>query len=99
VKHEAQTVAEALGLVREGVGATFVKESDLALVGAGLISVQLDTKVHVETGLIYVRELRWDSLRTFIATVAKQFRLQGTSGGQKHGAKDGIRADGAGYDH
>jgi len=79
VRHEAQTVAEALGLAREGVGVTFVKESDLVFVGAGLISIRLDRKVHIETGLIHVQELRWDSLRTFIAAVADQFRLPGTS--------------------
>ncbi|HXJ40114.1 MAG TPA: LysR family transcriptional regulator, partial [Bryobacteraceae bacterium] len=35
VTHEAQTIAESLGLAREGLGITFVKTSDRHLIGEG----------------------------------------------------------------
>ncbi len=76
VMHEGQTIAESLGLAREGLGITFLKTSDRALVGDGLKVVPLTTPVIVETGLLHIRERRWDFLEEFVALVTNHFRCE-----------------------
>jgi DNA-binding transcriptional LysR family regulator len=82
VMQEAQTVAEALGLAREGMGITFIKISDRHLVGDGLVVRPLAKPVLVETGLLYLRERRWDFLTRFVSMVRTHFRCEkpGTGG-------------------
>jgi len=77
VTHEAQTLAEALGLTREGMGITFVKSSDRALVGDGLKVLSLVATVFIETGLVYIRERRWDFLTDFAVRVKNHFLREG----------------------
>jgi len=85
ISHEAQTVAESLGLAREGLGVTFIKSSDRALVGDGLKAIPLAARVTVETGLLHIRETRWEFLRAFVALVKSRFacedRVQETMSG------------------
>jgi DNA-binding transcriptional LysR family regulator len=76
VTHEGQTIAESLGLAREGLGITFLKTSDRALVGDGLKVVPLTAPVIVETGLLHIRERRWDFLEEFVALVRNHFRCE-----------------------
>jgi DNA-binding transcriptional LysR family regulator len=74
VNHEVQTIPEALGLAREGLGLTFVKASDRHLVGDGLILRPLSKPPLIETGVLYVRERRWDLLTHFVSLVTTRFR-------------------------
>jgi DNA-binding transcriptional LysR family regulator len=84
VTHDAQTIAESLGLVREGLGITFVKTSDRHLIGEGLTMLPLTTAFPVETGLLYVRERRSKLINDFVSLVTKHIRpepLPSTSSG------------------
>jgi len=76
VTQEVQTIAEALGLARERLGVTFVKASDRPLVGDGLTVRPLARALFVETGLLYLRERRWDVLTRFVALVTARFRCE-----------------------
>lgn len=70
IAREAQSVAEALGLVREGFGVAFVKSSELKLRPEGLVIRQFaEPYLAVETGLLYLREHRWEFLQEFVALV------------------------------
>ena len=75
VVHEAQTVAESLGLAREGLGITLIKTSDRCLVGDRLKVIPLAAALPVETGLIYIRERRWELLREFVTLVTNHFQV------------------------
>lgn len=76
VTQEVQTIAEALGLARERLGVTFVKASDRHLVGEGLTVRPLARPLFVETGLLYLRERRWDVLTRFVSLVTARFRCE-----------------------
>jgi DNA-binding transcriptional LysR family regulator len=76
VTQDVQTVAEALGLTRERLGVTFVKASDRNLVGEGLAVRPLARPLFVETGLLYLRERRWDVLTRFVSLVTARFRCE-----------------------
>lgn len=67
---EAQSVSEALGLVGEGFGVTFVKTSEMRLHYNGLVVRPLvEQFLTVETGLAYFGENRWSFLQEFIRLV------------------------------
>ena len=67
---EAQSVSEALGLVGEGFGITFVKTSEMRLHYDGLVVRPLvEQFLIVETGLAYFGENRWSFLQEFIRLV------------------------------
>ena len=74
VTHEAQTTAESLGLVREGLGIAFVKTSDRVLAGEGLRTISLVPAIPIETGLIHVPERRWEFLSNFVELVTNHFQ-------------------------
>lgn len=74
VVQEVQTAVEALGLVRAGLGLTFLKESDRNLVSGGLVARPLANPIFVDTGLLYLRERRWDVLTRFVAMVTGRFQ-------------------------
>ena len=72
---EAQSVTEAFGLVREGFGVSFVKESELRLHPDGIaLRPLLEPHLVVDTGLLYVPELRWRFLAEFVSLVSQHFR-------------------------
>lgn len=71
----AQSVAEALALVREGFGIAIVKASELQLDPKRLVLCELaDPYLFAETGLIYLREQRWEFLKEFVSLVSKHLR-------------------------
>ena len=75
VTREAQCIAEALGLVREGFGVAFVKASALQLHPEGLVFRPLsETYLVVETGLLYLAERRWEFLKEFVSLVTHHLR-------------------------
>jgi DNA-binding transcriptional LysR family regulator len=75
VTREAHWVAEALGLVGEGIGLTFVKESDQRLHVEGLVMRPLTEQyLTVETGLSYIAEIKWTFLHEFVALMTSRFR-------------------------
>lgn len=74
VAYEAHSVAEALGLVRENLGVTFIKSSDRPLASEGLAVLALNPAFVVQTGLVSLREQQWDSLRECITLITNQFR-------------------------
>jgi DNA-binding transcriptional LysR family regulator len=70
---QAQSVAEALGLVREGFGVSVVKTSELQLHPEGLVIRPFsEPYLAVETGLLYLAEHRWPFLAEFVSLVARQ---------------------------
>jgi DNA-binding transcriptional LysR family regulator len=74
VTREAQWIGEALGLVRENLGITFVKESDQRLHVEGVVlRSPVESYLTVETGLAYL-DLRWSLLREFVALITAHFR-------------------------
>jgi DNA-binding transcriptional LysR family regulator len=74
VTHEAQTTAESLGLVREGLGITFVKTSDRVLAGDSLQTISVAPAIPIETGLVHMRERRWGFLSSFVELVTNHFQ-------------------------
>ena len=77
VTREAQCIAEALGLVREGFGLAFVKASALQLHPEGLVFRPLsETYLVVETGLLYL-EHRSEFVKEFVSLVTHHFRCDG----------------------
>jgi len=71
----AQSATEALALVREGFGVAMVKASELQLDPKGIVLLQLaEPYLIAETGLIYLREQRWEFLKEFILVVDQQLR-------------------------
>ena len=72
---EAQSVTEAFGLVREGFGVTFVKASELQLHPEGLVLRQFsEPHLVVETGFLYLPEIRWEFLAEFVSLVRQHLR-------------------------
>ncbi|HET9376936.1 MAG TPA: LysR family transcriptional regulator [Chthoniobacterales bacterium] len=71
----AQSVAEALSLVREGFGVSLVKASELQLHPEGLV-MRPFTEEHlvVETGLLYLADHRWKFLAEFVSLVTQHLR-------------------------
>jgi DNA-binding transcriptional LysR family regulator len=69
---QAQSVAEALALVREGFGVSLVKGSELQLHPEGLV-IRPFSEPHlaVETGLLYLAEHRWPFLAEFVSLVTR----------------------------
>jgi DNA-binding transcriptional LysR family regulator len=75
VVQEVTTVAEALHMVREGAGITFLKPSALLSQARGLVCCQLrESLVQEETGIAYRRDSRSVELRDCIAAVKAQIR-------------------------
>jgi DNA-binding transcriptional LysR family regulator len=75
VVQEVTTVAEALRIVREGAGITFLKPSALLGRARGLVGCQLrESLVQEETGIAYRRDSRSVELRDCIAAVKAQIR-------------------------
>jgi DNA-binding transcriptional LysR family regulator len=75
VVQKVTTVAEALHMVREGAGITFLKPSALLSQARGLVCCQLrESLVHEETGIAYRRDSRSVELRDCIAAVKGQIR-------------------------
>ena len=75
ITRQAQSVAEALGLVREGFGVAFVKASELRLHPEGIV-IRPFSEPHlvVETGLLYLPENRWKFLDEFVSLVSQHLR-------------------------
>ena len=69
---QAQSVAEALSLVREGFGVSVVKTSELQLHPEGLVMRPFsEAHLVVETGLLYLAEHRWKFLAEFVSLVTQ----------------------------
>jgi DNA-binding transcriptional LysR family regulator len=78
VTREAQCIAEALGLVREGFGVAFVNASALQLHPEGLVIRPFsEAYLVVETGLLYLAEHRSEFLKEFVSLVTHQLRCDG----------------------
>jgi DNA-binding transcriptional LysR family regulator len=78
VVQEVTTVAEALHMVREGAGITFLKPSALLSQTRGLVCCQLrESFAHEETGIAYRRDSRSVELQDRIAAVKVQIRRFG----------------------
>lgn len=76
VSHQAQSVAEALSLVREGFGVSLVKTSELQLHPEGLVMRPFsEAQLVVETGLLYLTDHRWNFLAEFVSLVTQHLRL------------------------
>jgi DNA-binding transcriptional LysR family regulator len=75
ISQEVQSIAEALGLVREGFGVAFVKASELRLHPEGLVIRPFSERyLVVETGLLYLNELKADLLKEFVSLVSRHLR-------------------------
>jgi DNA-binding transcriptional LysR family regulator len=75
IAQEAQSVAEALGLVCEGFGVGFVKASELRLHPEGVVLRPFSEQhLVVETGLLYVPERRRGFLAEFVSLVDQHLR-------------------------
>ena len=75
ISRQAQSVAEALGLVREGFGVALVKTSELQLHPEGLVIRPFsEPYLVVETGLLYIAEHRWEFLTEFVSLVTHHLR-------------------------
>ena len=75
ISRQAQSVAEALGLVREGFGVALVKTSELQLHPEGVVIRPFsEPYLVVETGLLYIAEHRWVFLTEFVSLVTQHFR-------------------------
>jgi DNA-binding transcriptional LysR family regulator len=78
VTREAQCIAEALGLVREGFGVTFVNASALQLHPEGVVIRPFsEDYLVVETGLLYLTEHRSEFLKEFVSLVVHHLRCGG----------------------
>jgi DNA-binding transcriptional LysR family regulator len=72
ISHQAHSVAEALGLVREGFGVALVKTSELQLHPEGVVIRPFSEQyLVVETGLLYIAEHRWVFLAEFVSLVTQ----------------------------
>jgi DNA-binding transcriptional LysR family regulator len=72
---QAQSVAEALSLVREGFGVSLVKTSELQLHPEGLVMRPFsEAHLVVETGLLYLADHRWKFLAEFVSLVTQHPR-------------------------
>ena len=72
ISRQAQSVAEALGLVREGFGVAVVKTSELRLHPEELVIRPFsEPYLVVETGLLYIAEHRWEFLTEFVSLVTR----------------------------
>jgi DNA-binding transcriptional LysR family regulator len=72
---QAQSVAEALSLVREGFGVSLVKTSELQLHPEGLVMRPFsEAHLVVETGLLYLEDHRWKFLAEFVSLVTQHLR-------------------------
>lgn len=70
---QAQSVTEALALVRESFGVSIVKSSELQLHPEGTVMRPFsEPYLAVETGLLYLAEHKWPFLTEFIALVTHQ---------------------------
>ena len=70
ISRQAQSVAEAFGLVREGFGVALVKTSELQLHPERVVIRSLrEPYLVVETGLLYLAEHRWRFLTEFVSLV------------------------------
>jgi DNA-binding transcriptional LysR family regulator len=75
MSRQAQSVAEALGLVREGFGVTLVKTSELRLHPEGIIIRPFsEPSLVVETGLLYLAENPWGFVTEFVSLVTQNLR-------------------------
>ena len=75
ISRQAQSVAEALGWVREGFGVALVKTSELRLHPEGVVIRPFsEPYLVVETGLLYLAEHRWGSLTEFVSLVTQNVR-------------------------
>ena len=75
ISRQAQSVAEALGLVREGFGVALVKTSELQLHPEGLVIRPFpEPYLTVETGLLYLAENRWEFVTQFVSLVTHHLR-------------------------
>ena len=75
INREAQSVAEAFGLVREGFGVAFVKTSELRLNPEGIVLRPFEEpELVAETGLVYLPEHRWEYLEEFVSLVSSNLR-------------------------
>jgi DNA-binding transcriptional LysR family regulator len=75
INREAQSVAEAFGLVREGFGVAFVKNSELRLNPEGIVLLPFEEpELVVDTGLVYLPEHRWKCLEEFVSLVSSNLR-------------------------
>jgi DNA-binding transcriptional LysR family regulator len=75
ISRQAQSVAEALGLVREGFGIALVKTSELQLHPEGMVLRPFsEPYLGVETGLLYNAEHRWGFLTEFVSLVTQNLR-------------------------
>ena len=73
---EAHSVSEAVGFVREGLGITFVKASDLHLRPKDVRFCQIaDPLVELETGLIFVGDQKEPAVARFLSVVANAFSV------------------------
>ncbi len=72
---QAHSASEALASVREGFGITLAKASDLQLRPRGVTFRRVAGRpIQVETGLIYVPDLKWNNLNRVVALITDQFR-------------------------
>ena len=72
---QAQSVAEALSLVREGFGVSIVKTSELQLHPEGLVMRPFsEAQLIVETGLLHLADHRWKFLAEFVSLVTQHLR-------------------------
>jgi DNA-binding transcriptional LysR family regulator len=75
ISRHAQSVAEALGLVREGFGVALVKTSELQLHPEGVVIRAFSEQyLVVETGLLYLAEHGWRFLTEFVSLVTDHLR-------------------------
>jgi len=75
ISRHVQSVAEALGLVREGFGVALVKTSELQLHPEGMVIRPFsEPYLVVETGLLYIEEHRWGFLTEFVSRVTQNLR-------------------------
>ena len=72
ISRQVQSVAEALGFVREGFGVALVKTSELQLHPEGVVIRPFsEPYLVVETGLLYIAEHRWVFLTEFVSLVTQ----------------------------
>jgi DNA-binding transcriptional LysR family regulator len=75
ISRQAQSVAEALGLVREGFGVALVKTSELQLHPEGVVIRPFsEPYLVVETGLLYIADHQWGFLTDFVSLVTDHLR-------------------------
>jgi DNA-binding transcriptional LysR family regulator len=75
ISRQAQSVAEALGLVREGFGVALVKTSELRLHPEGVVIRPFsEPYLVVETGLLYLAQHGWGLPTEFVSLVTQNLR-------------------------